>query len=105
MIGKQVRTTVPASDRAPLSTAGARDKALGRIAARAAAATDAMTRLIDAREAAELLGVPYTWLLAEARARRIPHHRLGRYVRFSPADLRDWLDATKIPAATGSKRA
>jgi excisionase family DNA binding protein len=48
-------------------------------------------RLIDARGAGRLLGVPHTWLLAQARAGRIPHHRLGHYVRFSPAELAEWL--------------
>jgi hypothetical protein len=38
--------------------------------------------------ARQLLGVPYTWLLAQARAGRIPHHRLGHYVRFDPEDYR-----------------
>jgi len=47
-------------------------------------------RLIDAREAAVLLNVPDTWVLAEARANRIPHVRLGRYVRFDRATLRAW---------------
>jgi hypothetical protein len=37
--------------------------------------------LIDAKAAGRLLGVPHTWLLAQARAGRIPHHRLGHYVR------------------------
>jgi len=35
------------------------------------------TPLIDAKAAGQLLGVPPTWLLAQARAGRIPHHRLG----------------------------
>ena len=37
--------------------------------------------LLDAQQAAALLNVPATWIAAEARARRIPHIRLGRYVR------------------------
>jgi hypothetical protein len=37
----------------------------------------AFTPLIDAKAASVLLGVPYTWLLAQARANKIPHHRLG----------------------------
>lgn len=53
------------------------------------------TPLIDAKAAAELLGVPYTWLLAQARAHQIPHHRLGHYVRFNPNDLQDWLTAIR----------
>jgi excisionase family DNA binding protein len=46
--------------------------------------------LLDADGAAELLNVPKTWILAEARADRIPHIRLGRYVRFDADDLREW---------------
>lgn len=53
------------------------------------------TPLIDAKAASELLGVPYTWLLAQARAKRIPHHRLGHYVRFNPDDLKQWLTETR----------
>jgi len=48
------------------------------------------TGLIDAQGAADLLGVPKTWVLAEARADRIPHVRLGRYVRFEPGVLAAW---------------
>lgn len=52
--------------------------------------------LIDARAAGRLLGVPHTWLLAQARAGRIPHHRLGHYVRFNAEDLARWLAETRI---------
>jgi excisionase family DNA binding protein len=51
----------------------------------------AFTPLIDAKVASTLLGVPYTWLLAQARAGNIPHYRLGHYVRFDPDDLKTWL--------------
>lgn len=47
-------------------------------------------KLIDAREAAVLLNVPATWVLGEARAGRIPHVRLGRYVRFEREALCAW---------------
>ena len=56
----------------------------------------AFTPLIDAKAASVLLGVPYTWLLAQARAGKIPHHRLGHYVRFDPDDLRAWLREERI---------
>jgi excisionase family DNA binding protein len=65
----------------------------------------AFTPLIDARAASGLLGVPYTWLLTQAREGRIPHHRLGHYVRFNPEDLKDWLQETKLmPGANGFHR-
>jgi excisionase family DNA binding protein len=47
-------------------------------------------RLVDATAAGELLGVPASWVLAQARAGRIPHVRLGRYVRFEPEELCAW---------------
>jgi excisionase family DNA binding protein len=55
-----------------------------------------ITRLVDAAEAAKLLGVPPTWLLARARARKVPHHKLGHYVRFDLRELASWLDDTRI---------
>jgi excisionase family DNA binding protein len=48
--------------------------------------------LLDADQAGELLNVPPSWVLSEARANRIPHHRLGRYVRFRHDELEQWLD-------------
>jgi hypothetical protein len=56
-------------------------------------------RLIDAKAAGELLGVPHTWILEEARHDRIPHIRLGRYVRFDPDALLGWArNRTRGPA-------
>jgi excisionase family DNA binding protein len=52
--------------------------------------------LLDAKAAGRRLGLPHTWVLAQARARRIPHHRLGHYVRFDPDDLDGWLKDRKI---------
>ena len=49
-----------------------------------------IARLIDAKAAGELLGVPHTWILEEARHDRLPHIRLGRYVRFDPEALLAW---------------
>jgi excisionase family DNA binding protein len=52
--------------------------------------TRARTPLIDAAAAGALLGVPGSWVAAEARAERIPCVRLGRYVRFDAAELEQW---------------
>lgn len=64
----------------------------------------AFTPLIDAKAASILLGVPYTWLLAQARAGKIPHHRLGHYVRFDPNDLHEWLRETRNEPHGGGQR-
>ena len=50
-------------------------------------------KLLDAKGAAELLAVPKSWVLAQARDDRIPHVRLGRYVRFDPDELEAWARA------------
>jgi excisionase family DNA binding protein len=67
-----------------------------RLLGRGVAAPGSFPPLIDARAAGRLLGVPHTWLLAQARAGRVPHHRLGHYVRFNPEDLQAWLRETRI---------
>ena|SRR5215217_6132754 len=54
-----------------------------------------VTPLLDAKGAGALLNVPASWVLAEARADRIPHVRLGRYVRFDSAELQTWWHARR----------
>ena len=49
-----------------------------------------MSRLLAADQAAELLNVPASWILAEARADRIPYVPLGRYRRFDADELEAW---------------
>jgi excisionase family DNA binding protein len=62
--------------------------------------------LLDANGAADLLSVPASWVLAEARADRIPHLRLGRYVRFDADELAEWCKARqrgpRSPGATAT---
>jgi len=52
-------------------------------------------QLLDAKSAGDLLGVPGSWLLAQARRDKVPHVRLGKYVRFDPADLEQWIVSVK----------
>lgn len=65
----------------------------------------AVTPLLDARQASALLNVPEGWVRAEARANRLPHVQLGRYVRFERAALLAWIDGRSVgprPRRTGS---
>jgi len=48
-------------------------------------------RLLTAGDVAELLNVPASWVLQQARDDAIPHLRLGRYVRFDRATVLEWL--------------
>ncbi len=52
--------------------------------------TNGSGALVDAKVIASMLSVPSSWVLAEARAGRIPHVRLGKYVRFSVAAVEAW---------------
>lgn len=64
------------------------------------------SRLLDAKGAGEQLNVPPRWVLAEARADRIPHVRLGRYVRFDPDQLHVWAkERTRGPRVTTTQSA
>ena len=51
--------------------------------------------LLTAEQVAELLSVPTSWVYAEARAGRIPHVTLGRYRRFRPEAIAEWLAAAE----------
>ena len=58
-------------------------------------------RLLDAEQVAELLNVPKGWPLEQARAGRIPHVRLGRYVRFRESAIVAWVEGLEQAGSTG----
>jgi excisionase family DNA binding protein len=49
--------------------------------------------ILVAAEVAALLRVTTAWVYAETRANRLPHVRLGRYVRYRESTIRAWLAA------------
>jgi excisionase family DNA binding protein len=49
-------------------------------------------RLITADEAAVILNVSKAWVYEQTRQRRMPHVRLGRYVRYRRSTLNAWLE-------------
>lgn len=48
---------------------------------------------MTAAEVADFLSVRASWVYAEARARRLPHVRVGRYVRFRRESIEAWAHA------------
>lgn len=60
-------------------------------------------RLLTADEVAEFLRVTRGWIYAETRAGRIPHLRLGRYVRYRESAIREWMAQLEL-AASGARR-
>jgi len=50
------------------------------------------TELLSPEQLAERLKVPLSWVYEQSRQKRIPTHRLGRYIRF---DLHEVLESQK----------
>ncbi|MGC4115843.1 MAG: helix-turn-helix domain-containing protein [Myxococcales bacterium] len=48
--------------------------------------------LWDVRRAARFLAKSSSWVYREAEARRLPHRKIGRTLRFIPAELRAWVE-------------
>lgn len=47
--------------------------------------------LLTADEVAGRLRMTRAWVYSETRAERIPHLRLGRYIRYRRAAIEDWI--------------
>jgi excisionase family DNA binding protein len=76
------------------------EETLGRLESRPAAAGTAETAagpvfLLRPREAARALAISERTLWELTRRGEIPHVRLGRAVRYRPADLDAWAEARK----------
>jgi excisionase family DNA binding protein len=52
--------------------------------------------LLDGDQAAELLQVPKSWLMSQAKAGAVPHVKLGHYVRFDRDALLAWVDKRSV---------
>ncbi|GEK86806.1 helix-turn-helix domain-containing protein [Microbacterium aerolatum] len=54
-------------------------------------------RTLSLREAMEATGLAERTLRHLVSTRRIPYIKVGRYLRFRPADLQTWLDENTRP--------
>jgi excisionase family DNA binding protein len=55
-------------------------------------------RLLTAEEVAEMLQVPRSWVYERTRRRgleRLPHIKLGKYVRFEEGAVQEYLERLK----------
>lgn len=44
-------------------------------------------RLVSPEEASKILGVPKSWVYTQCREGRLPHHKIGKYLRIDLADI------------------
>ena len=57
-----------------------------------------MNRLLTSADVGDALGRSAAWVEAEARAGRIPGHRVGRRWRFAEADIDTYLASVRNTA-------
>jgi len=53
--------------------------------------------LLDAEDVAKILGVDTAYVYSLARAKKIPSVKLGKYRKFSPSQIKKWLDRKNTP--------
>lgn len=51
--------------------------------------------LLDVEQLARRLGVPRSWIYNQAQAGKIPALKLGKYVKFSPTEIEEWLSRNR----------
>lgn len=62
--------------------------------------------LLTADDVAAMLGMGTDWIYAQVRADRIPHVRLGRYVRFRAESVEKWIcELERAARMNGDKEA
>jgi excisionase family DNA binding protein len=60
--------------------------------------------LLTAAEVAAWLRVTPAWVYAETRRDRIPHVRLGRYVRYRRETIERWMERIETASSPGASR-
>ncbi len=61
-------------------------------------------RLLEAKEVAELLAVPESWVRQHTRSGSIPHVPLGRWVRYDREDVLRWVQELKTGGGPGFRK-
>ena len=65
------------------------------------APTDTLPTLLDIDQLAKHLGTSHRHLRRLIAEKRIPYVKVGRLIRFDPAEITSWLDQTRQPADGG----
>jgi excisionase family DNA binding protein len=60
----------------------------------------ALPRLLNIDELAERLGVTTTHIRRLVAEKRLPYLKVGKFVRFDPAEITEWLDDARHPGRT-----
>jgi excisionase family DNA binding protein len=58
---------------------------------------DGLPELMTMDQLAERLGVTHRHVRRLVDERRVPFLRVGRFIRFDPAEIADWLNCNRVP--------
>ena len=58
---------------------------------------DGLPELMNMDQLAERLGVTRRHVRRLVDERRVPFLRVGRFIRFDPAEIADWLNGNRVP--------
>jgi hypothetical protein len=83
--------------------AEARTAALELVPERSSASAPNFEQLVDADTAGSQLGVSGRWLEDSARAGIVPHHKLGRFIRFRASEVAAHCRVDGAPLPTDSQ--
>jgi len=61
-------------------------------------------RLLTADEVAEILHVTKAWVYDQTRQQRMPHVRLGRYVRYRRSAVASWIEQLESQSLGAGRR-
>ena len=56
-----------------------------------------LPQLLTMDQLAERLGVTRRHVRRLVDERRVPFLRVGRFIRFDPVEIAEWLDSTRVP--------
>lgn len=66
-----------------------------------------MKSLLSAKELADRLGVPISWVYDRTRTGgpdSLPHYKMGKYVRFAESEVLEYLESTRVVASPQDDR-
>ena len=49
-------------------------------------------QLLAINDMAKILNVPVSWIYGKTRTNEIPHLKVGKYVRFNPDKVLEWIE-------------
>jgi hypothetical protein len=52
-------------------------------------------KLDGVKETCDWSGLKPSWIYTQAAARKIPHYKCGKYLKFRRSELRAWLEAQR----------